>query len=203
MKRIIQKLKSSAGLSLAETLLAVAMLVLGMSIVAAGMPAALNAYRNAIDAANAQVLLSETVNALRSELSTAREVKAAEDGNGVTYYNNVTGSRSRLYLDASAEGCRIMLQEYDDHDDALSVTGETLNPDLKPNERPLVAREMARTTKNKNEYMTVSCGSISPSADGRTVTVTELLVKRDEATMAEIPSDSSLTIRVLSGGAGA
>ena len=197
MKRIIQKLKSNAGLSLAETLLALAILLLGTSIVAAGMPAAVNAYRNAIDAANAQVVLSATVNALRSELSTARDVK--QDGDVITYYSTVTGSRSKLYQNADAEGCRIMLQEYDDFDDAPDTTGETL--DMQPAERPLVSNEMTKTTKD-NSLMTVAYDDIDLSADGKTVTVRGLRVERDTK-LAEIPEDASLNIRVLSGGAGA
>ena len=63
-----QKLNSQDAFTLAETLITVLILLMVSAVVAGGIPAAANAYRKAVDAANAHVLLSTTVNALRSEL---------------------------------------------------------------------------------------------------------------------------------------
>lgn len=60
-----------AGFTLVEMLAAMAVLLLASAIVAAGVPAATQAYIAAVDNANAQVLLSTTTTRLRDELSVA------------------------------------------------------------------------------------------------------------------------------------
>lgn len=92
--RISKKLKSHKGFTLAETLLAVLILLLVSVIVANGIPAASKAYEKTVLAANAQSLMSTTVAALRDELGTAWKVSVA--GNEVTYYSADTGNRSVL-----------------------------------------------------------------------------------------------------------
>ena len=69
-----RKKRNRAGFSLAETLMAVLILLLASAIVAAGMPMAREAYEKAVDAANAQTLLSTTVTMLRAELCEASDV---------------------------------------------------------------------------------------------------------------------------------
>ena len=75
----MKKLKGGGGFTMGETLATVLILLMVAGVVATGIPAALNVYRNAVDAANAQVLLSTTINALRDELSTAWDVKKSND----------------------------------------------------------------------------------------------------------------------------
>ena len=108
---IKEKLRSRKGFSLAETLLAVLILLLVSVIVANGVPAARNAYEKVIVASNAQALLSTTANALRDELGTAWDVKQ-ESETSVSYYSTNTGSRSVISLN---EG-EIMINEYIDTD---------------------------------------------------------------------------------------
>ena len=55
---MILKLNNEDGFTLAETLMTVLIMLLVSSVIAAGIPAAAKAYRKAVDAANAQVLLS-------------------------------------------------------------------------------------------------------------------------------------------------
>ena len=105
--RIGEKLKSHNGFTLAETLLAVLILLLVSVIVANGIPAASNAYRKTVLAANAQSLMSTTVAALRDELGTAWDVSVAD--NKVTYYSADTGNRSTL---EKADDGAIKLTEY-------------------------------------------------------------------------------------------
>ena len=64
--KLKKRLKNQAGFSLAETLLAVLIMLLVSVIVANGIPVARNVYNNVIVGANAQVLLSTTVTALRN-----------------------------------------------------------------------------------------------------------------------------------------
>lgn len=139
MKRQQLKKKRLSGFSLAETLMAVLILLLVASVIAAGIPAAANAYTNAVDGANAQAILSTTVNALRNELSTAREVEINPPMQpaGIYYYSSRTGSKTRLYLDSNT----IKIQDYikfDSYTDVQSdpTTGAAVPPrDLVPVEK--------------------------------------------------------------------
>ena len=205
MKRIIHKLQSSIGASLAETLLTILILLLASTVVVAGMPAAVSAYRNAIDAANAQVLLSAAVNTLRSELSTARDVKVDEDGKGVTYIDADTGSKSRIYLGEEtgsgedtdeAASTKIMQRKYmPDEELGFAPEGEPLQSPY-----PLLDAAMRKTTKDGTP-MTALYTKIEESEDGKGkyVTITGLSVRRGEAELAKMP-EGGLKIRVLTRG---
>lgn len=123
MKNTTQKLKKSAGFTLAETLITVLILLMVSSVVAGGVPAAANAYRKAVDAANAHVLMSTTVNALRSELSTAWGVSA---NNGeLIYYSARTGAKTKIYNTDST----IMVQDYLEYGESQSQSENTDNTD--------------------------------------------------------------------------
>jgi len=104
------KLKSRSGFTLAETLLAILILLLVSSIVAQGIPVARNVYNRVVLGANAQVLLSTTVTALRDELGTAWDVTAGTDNKSLTYFSADIGSRSKLWVDATTN--TIQIQEY-------------------------------------------------------------------------------------------
>lgn len=102
-----QKMKNQKGFSLAETLLAVLILLLVSLIVASGLPAARNAYSNVILGSNARSLLSTAVSALRDELGTAWNIDVT--GDEVTYYSADTGNRSIL---KNGRNGTIVIQEY-------------------------------------------------------------------------------------------
>ncbi len=191
MKRIIRKLKNTAGFTLAETLLTVVILLLVSGVVATGMPAAVNAYRNAIDAANAQVLLSTTVNALRNELSTARDVQVS--GTTITYTGADTGSRSTIDLSSSP----FTIQEYVGQSTSYEfLDGDTLQAPP-ASSHPLVPEAMAKTTKN-GSLMTVELGSSGGVAlSNDVITITGLTVKRDGMVLVRMPAGTDLTIRVF------
>ena len=186
MKKGILKRKNSAGFSLPELLIAVVLLVL---VTAGLIPAAAHAYRNAVDAANAQMLLSACVNALRNELTTAWDAQQGDTDTELTYMSADTGSRTRLYLD----GTVIMLQEYDDYTGSDIFDSEVDSPD----ERPLVSRPMKTTTQNPANDMTVVYTSIIP-ADG-VVTVHDLRVERNNVRVAQMPDGVDLVIKPLGG----
>ena len=93
--------RAAAGFSLAETLMAVLILLMVSAVVAAGMPMAKNAYDKAIDAANAHTLLSTTVTMLRSELGDATYISGGGvNGEGksvpIVYRSSRTGVRTTL-----------------------------------------------------------------------------------------------------------
>lgn len=124
VKNMTQKLKKIAGFTLAETLITVLILLMVSAVVAGGVPAAANAYRKAVDAANAQVLLSTTVNALRSELSTAWGVSDDADGKTLTYYSVRTGAKTKLF-NGTGDQNTIMVQDYVPFDETQQQNANT------------------------------------------------------------------------------
>lgn len=127
-------IRNSRGFTLAETLLAVLILLMVSFIVATGVPVAKNAYEKVVLASNAEVLLSTTISSLRNELGTATRIEP--EGTTITYLNETRGSMSKIYLDSS-ERNTIMLQRYiqsggmGKDSDAVRLVSETAStPDL-------------------------------------------------------------------------
>ena len=188
MKEAVQKLKREAGFTFSEVLVAVTILVM---ISAAALPAALNAYRNAVDAANAHMLLSTTVEALRDELSTAWNVSVDSDAKTITYQSSDTGGQSLLSL-ASAP---FTIQEYNDFDNKW-LDEESIE---KPVSRNLVTSAMSRETRNSASNMKVeinTSGSVEKK-DGYIV-IKGLEVKRGDTVITDMP-ETGLLIRCLGG----
>lgn len=111
------KTRALLGFTLAETLVAILIMLMVASVATAGIPAARNAYDKAVSAANAQTLLSTAVTTLRSELSTAPKIEKQgplDSSDSVTYYRAGSGVKAKLYLDKFGSGeseKTIMLQE--------------------------------------------------------------------------------------------
>ena len=179
MKIMIHKIKNQSGFTLAETLMTVLIVLLASSVIAAGIPAASNAYMKAVDAANAQVLLSTTVNALRSELSTAWGVET-HDGN-VEYYSSKTGAKTRLSLGDD----NIMVLDYVQYG---GTTGQT-----DPNTHTVIPAYELVSKKARDEKFKVSYSS--PSVANGMVKFENVTVK-DKAGK-EIASSGELSIRLL------
>ena len=99
MTTAFRKLNQQNGFSLAEMLVAILILLMVSSVVAGGVPAASNAYSKAVDAANAQVLLSTAATALRDELGTAKNVSIEETT--IRYYSADNGNYSELSIGGS------------------------------------------------------------------------------------------------------
>ena len=172
MKLVLNKFKNKNGFTLAETLITVLILLMVSGIVAGGVPAAANAYIKAVDAANAHVLLSTTVNALRDEFSTAWDVSQNDSG-AIMYYSSDTGSQSLI----TVENGVIMLQEY--VKDELLADAKTVAA------RPIVSE--ATTIHGK---LSVICSGITYEKTKSLVTVTGLQVNKKS-------SDSSGTGTVI------
>ena len=123
MKAIRKKLKTnSRGFSLAETLICVLILLMVSVIVGAAIPTASNVFVKTVDAANAQVVLSTAMTALRDELGTATQVKKEADGSLV--YKSSTFGWSKLEFgtfDVPASSAA-------SSGDSTPVSGETTTP---------------------------------------------------------------------------
>ena len=104
MKKIRNKLHNRKGFSLAETLMAVLILLMVSAVVAAGIPMAREAYEKAVDAANAQTLLSTTITMLRSELGESQYISGGgEGGIPVVYLSGRTGLNTTLSRPSSTD----------------------------------------------------------------------------------------------------
>ena len=187
--RSLQKLNRESGFTLAETLMAVLILLMVSAVVATGIPAASNAYYKAVDAANAHVLLSTTVTALRDELGMAKEVEV--DGTTVTYYSADNRSMSELSLSDTG----IDVTEYVNY-----VVGAT-----ESGVRRKLVSEKAITANLKISYTGVedsftSNGTEDESAatepyERQVITFKGITVKKGDTVIAQL---DSLPIRVLS-----
>lgn len=93
-KKITRKLNSSSAFSLAETLVAILIMLMVSAIVAGGIPAARNAYEKIMKAADAEVMMSTAISTLRNELGTATKVKAAS--NSLIYFSEAVEASSRI-----------------------------------------------------------------------------------------------------------
>lgn len=183
-----KKLHCKAGFSFAEMLMAILILLLASSIVATGVPVAKNAYDKVVVAANAEVLLSTTVAALRDELGTAKDIEVT-GGTSITYYDADINAWSKIYLNSSetSQGLKdtIMIQRYVKHGAIDAWEGDPY---------PLVSK--AAGDKHHGLYATYG-GVTGPDSSG-IITITGLVVKRGTDTLTK--PDQTLKIRVIPGG---
>lgn len=102
------KKRKNSGFSLAEVLVAILIMAMVTTVVAGSIPSAINAYRKVTKAANAQLLMSTTVNTLRGWLDQAEieEIKN-EVGSDETTQNNTTIK----FHSAGIGECRISVEE--------------------------------------------------------------------------------------------
>ena len=87
MKKSSVLFRKNRGFTLAETLLAVMIVLLVSGIVASGVPIAVNVYHRITDAANANVLLSTTMTELRDKLALATKINVP-DSKQLTFKGN-------------------------------------------------------------------------------------------------------------------
>lgn len=178
------KLKSERGFTLAETLLAVLIMLMVSAIMATGIPSVKKAYEKVVLASNAEVLLSTTISTLRNELGTAQDVKAPKPGDSadttITYYNPTRGASSKLYVASGGENDKeIMFQRYFSADGLIKDYAAA----------PLVSSK----TSTQDLYVTYTSVAYSEGI----VTFTGLSVNRASGTEG-LASRDVFSIRVIS-----
>lgn len=224
--RIRKKIKNRSGFTLAETLVAIIILLLVSSIVAEGVPVAQNAYDKVVVAANAKVMLSTAITALRNELATAQRI-TVKDNKTITYYSTDRGAMSKIYLYAkgSSEGDTesdedtftdgtVMLQEYADYGSVSAVADKTglfdiLQPNWTEETTPEEAKARALASslearRGGKEKLYVRFDTITKTSN--IITVTGLKVCRSSDANGSKPlaqygtgSNNTLKIRVIAG----
>ena len=184
-----QKRSGKSGFTLAETLITVLLLLMVSSIVAAGIPVARNVYEKVLVSANAEVLLSTSVSALRSELGTARTVSVSDDGS-ISYYSGSTGSYSRIYPDnnnAEKPGI-LMIAEY-----MTGITGTGEEP-AGGMSAPIVRQLVTDAAATGDLFITYESAALT---DGGIVEISGLSVRRKSAPDESVTDADLLSIRAF------
>ena len=189
-QKALNRVKGREGFSLAETLLAVLILLLVSVVVATGMPAVTNAYNKVVLGANAKAMLSTAVTALHDEMGTAWQVKNSTDNKSLTYFNGSTGAQSIV---SSGDKLPIKIRDYV----PLSSDSDLIhdNTATKGEEYYLVSGEHFKPKM----YVTYNTIQYSNGI----VTISGLKVcKEDHTTLAEFSKEDGsaaiLNIRVIS-----
>lgn len=174
MMKAIRKKCNSAGFSLAEALVTVLILLMVSAIVAAGMPAAREALQKAVDAANAQTLLSTTATALRAELCEAADVKTDAAGQVESFRSTRTNASTALLSPTDGS---IQIWDYS------NVTGaDATTP------RPLVSAALSKSR------LRTAFDSITYDSASGIFTVENLRVERGSTSIAELGDYSIKTV---------
>lgn len=187
---IKKKLNNKAGFSLAELLMAMIIMLLAATIVATGIPAAKRAYENVMVGANADVVLSTTVTALRNELATSKDISVKSDGTTIVFYHLTRGSVSKIYLDSSNNN-QITIQRYADSTELERI--DSTNVPLTSPSLPLV---VAGSELGAWDDLYVTYEEVEYS--GGILAFTKLAVKRKNSTANDPAVIDSFKIRVIS-----
>ncbi len=173
MKPVGRKRKRQSGFSLAETLVALIIILLVSAIVAGAMPAAKDAYFNVLESADAQVFLSTTLTVLRDELAMATDIDLTTNPGTIIYTNPITGDSKITFSEGAYR-----IETY------LNLDGE-----MTERGRPLVTDRARSKLKIKEQP------SITYANDMITISSFEVLSERTNTVVAKL--ENPYYIRVL------
>lgn len=161
------------------------MLILLMvtAVVAGGVPTAANAYYKIIDAANAQILLHDTIMKLRSELSVATNVKLVDDTSKKldTYVSGNSGWVKKL--ESPAEGSS---------DKGITITSSSPEGAYGGGKQLLVQGMLSGGIRNKAALIT---RFDSIKYENGVFTIENLRVEKDGKPLADLIKIGNLEIR--------
>ena len=192
MNSLIRRFLNKSGFTLAETLMAILILLLVSSVIAAGIPAAVSAYTKAVDAASAHTLLSTTVNALRNELSAAWSVEPKN--NTLYYYKTSTGAKTKLYNGTDdSDTPTIWVQDYVSYD--LSDDTQKRTDENRTLHKLVSEKKTASDSKGKKLGITYDSVNFLSDESKDCLVFTNVQVKKgDNTVLAQI---ESLSIHLL------
>ena len=215
MRALTKKLRAnSAGFSLAETLIVVLILLMVSAVIGAAIPTAANVFTKTVDTANAQVVLSTTMTALRDELCTVTEFEAPVENSKSLIYKSKRGWAKLEFGEfpvtpAGGEGTpaesdggeggeaskvetfsgiRILYltKTYDEENGVFVYTSDETDPSR---QRYLVSPEAV--TAN----LKIQCGGIN--AEKGVITFSDLKVIRSENPTADIASRKTFSVKTM------
>ena len=105
--------RDTAGFTLTEMLVTVLIMVLASTLLATGVPVAVDTYQKTVNSANAQVALSTTLTVLRSEFGLATQIVTVDNN---VYYRSEEGIWATIRNPQNDES-RGLVKEYVDADD--------------------------------------------------------------------------------------
>ena len=177
-KDIKNRIHNKKGFTLAETLLAVLILLMVSQIVATGIPVAKNAYEKVVLTSNAEVLLSTAATVLRNELGTAREVKIP-DKKTVIYYNSTRGNGAKIGMEED----EVKIHRYFLEEDGISIDS---------------GAESLISKKRATEDLYVTFDSVSFDSDNKVITFNAVSVCRKSGSEEKVLAvRDTLSINVL------
>lgn len=142
--------RTTAGFSLTEMLVTTLILALASTLLATGIPVAIDTYQRVVKTSNAQLALSTTLSALKSELGLATDVQVKirlSDGSLQVYYlNKGEGCYESIGNSAEGSNTRGLVKSYYKGWPTLKTPLEALPTDGDP--IPLVSNEAISTTNN-------------------------------------------------------
>lgn len=162
-KQIHSKLHNTEGATFSELLVAMIILLLVTSIVAEGIPVAKNAYAKVVNRSNADLLVSTTLNTIRTELDLASDVEL--DGKKVKAYCNSSSGRWKNIANDGENGLKV-----------VEFSGVDFNPSSDKIEHELVSVQ----AQTKELYTTID--SIEYDSKKEIFTIKNLQVKQTKGT---------------------
>ena len=103
--------RGTAGFTLTEMLATILIMVLASTLLATGVPVAINTYQKTVNSANAQVALSTTLTVLRSEFGTSTQIAKVGDK---VYYRTEEGIWATIRNPKDVNEARGLVKEYVD-----------------------------------------------------------------------------------------
>ena len=165
-----QKLNKTKAFTIAETLVAIIILLMVSSIVAAGMPAAISAYKKVEIASDAELLMSTTISTLRNELGVSSNVEVDPGKTEITYYNGsgkmtsrISNSDNKIMLKRSAGS--EMSYESDDSETRLISDQLSTNSDLDITYESVEINDDLVTFKKLKVYRSGNVSNVMTSRD--------------------------------------
>lgn len=181
--------RSVAGFSLTEMIVTMLILALAATLMATGIPVAVDTYHKTVNSANAQVALSTTITVLRSEFgsSTKLEVKG-----GTLYYRCSEGSWARVSNPEGDEEYRGLVKRFYAETPEGGVGDPIKTKDKEGNEKQLAYPIISNSAVT--EPLRVQMGGIA--REGNIVKITNLRVFTESDPSTSLASVASFEILV-------